>query len=151
MNNRLHKLLFPDNPRPVPHRRLWLNVFRAMHILCFSVYVGGLYFDRSGVVLQAWFAGILLSGLALWAIDLYSSCILLFEVRGVSVMVKILLLLSLPLLSSQAQLWLLMLLLVFSSLASHSSRKIRHKMLLPLPWLRRLGIDAPIESRGTAG
>lgn len=101
-------------------------------------------------MLYSWFVGTVLSGLGLLAIDLYGSCILLFEVRGISVLMKILLLLCLPLFAAQYQLWLLILLVILSSFVSHSTRRIRHKNLLPEAWQEKLGIQHLVESRSPA-
>ena len=99
-------------------------------------------------MLYSWLVGTVLSGLGLLAIDLYGSCILLFEVRGISVLLKMLLLLSLPLFAAQYQLWLLILLVIFSSFVSHSTRGLRHKNLLPAAWQVKLGIHQHrVESR----
>lgn len=148
MTNTLHKLLFPTQPREMPHRRMILNVFRILHILCFSIYLGGLFFAQDLSTLQNWLWGALLSGLALFIVDLYSSFILLFEVRGISVLIKIILLLCLPCMDVHNQLWLVTLVVIFSSYVSHSSRRLRHRNLLSLAWKKRLGVEHLVESRG---
>lgn len=147
MPGALQRLLFPQTFREVPHRRLILNVFRSLHILCFSVFLGGFFFNQPATVLNGWYAGAILSGLILFSIDLYSSFIMLFELRGMSVLIKILVLLMLPLLDYQGQLWVIMLVVVFSSFVSHSSRKLRHKNLLPLAWQASLDISSPVHSK----
>jgi len=150
MTSSLHKLLFPEQLREIAHRRLILNVFRILHILCFSIYLGGLFFAQDASILQGWLWGAILSGLALFLVDLYSSCILLFEVRGISVLIKILILLCLPYIDAQNQLWLVIFVVVFSSYISHSSRRLRHRNLLSLAWKKKLGVEhlAEYEGRG---
>lgn len=143
----IHRLLFPQEFREIPHRRLILNVFRSLHILCFSIFLGGFFFGQEPGMLNSWYVGTIVSGLGLFAIDLYSSFVMLFEVRGISVMLKIILLLALPLLHDLNQLWLLMLLVIFSSFSSHSSRKLRHKNLLPLSWQNQFGISPPVQPK----
>lgn len=144
----LHRRLFPSEIRSLPHRRLVLNSFRALHILCISLLLGGYFFNQPTDTLNSWYLGTVLSGLGLLMIDLYGSFILLFEVRGISVLMKIMLLLSLPLFSSQVQLWLLIGLVIFSSFVAHSTRKIRHRNLLSSVWQQKLGIQHLVESGG---
>lgn len=85
-----------------------------------------------------WASGTLLSGVGLFLVDLYGSGIVLFEIRGVSVMIKILLLIVAFQLPAQAQFNLLVLVIIFSSFVSHSPRWLRHKNLLPSNWLKHL-------------
>jgi len=66
----------------------------------------------------------------------------LFELRGVTVLSKVALLLCLPNLSPSNQLTLLMLLVFCSVMASHSPRWFRHRSLLPRPLRERLNIDS---------
>jgi hypothetical protein len=134
----LHQLLFPKTFRSLPHRRLLLNVLRSIHILCFSVVLGGLYFNKSSEELALWATGTVLSGVSLFLVDLYGSGVVLFEIRGVSVMIKILLLIIALQLPTQAQFNLLVVVIVFSSFVSHSPRWLRHKNLLPSNWLKHL-------------
>ena len=127
----LHRHLFPQTMRSVPQRRLWLNLLRALHILSVGIVIGGLYFSVDVAQLHGWISAMVLSGLGMLLIDLYASCFMLFEVRGVSMVIKLLMVLCLPLLEHDAQLLMLMTLLVLSALASHSRRRLRHHCLLP--------------------
>lgn len=141
MRQGLIRFLFPLQLRNVPHRRLLLNVFRSLHILCFSVYLGGLYVNQSSSGLEYWFIGIIVSGLGLLMTDLFSSLIILFEVRGVSVLLKLFLLLLLPLMTVQQQIGFLMMLVIFSSFVSHSARRFRHRNLMPVTMQKKFGIE----------
>lgn len=144
MSDSIRRVLFPAHMRQVPYRRVVLNIFRALHILCFSVLVGGVFFQQSAEILQQWLIGVMFSGLALFLLDLYGSFIILFEVRGVSVSIKLLMLLSMPMLEQASQFWLLMLIIIFSAFVAHSTRRIRHKNLLPVAWQQKYGLDREV-------
>lgn len=142
------RFLFPREMRPFPYRRPLLNLFRALHILCLGIYLGGLYFGQDMAMLSGWYYGIVISGLGLLLVDLYSSCMMLFEVRGITVLTKLIMLLSLPLFQVQVQIALLVLLIFLSSLVAHASRNLRHRNLLPASWQARLGVEPLAKSRG---
>ena len=127
----LRTVLFPTQSREVPHRRLILNILRSCHIIFFSLLLGALFFEPTDHTLRFWIIGVILSGLGMLLIDMFGSCIILFEVRGLSVLVKIALLACLPLLSGQAQVYLVLLIIVFSTFISHSAKGIRHRNLMP--------------------
>ena len=131
---------FPERFRGFKHRRVVLNVLRAIHILCLSILVGGFFFEQHETMLQPWFVGTLLSGLGLFAIDLYGSCIALFEVRGISVLLKLGVLALLPLFESESQLFLFIALIIFSSLISHGTRRLRHWNFMSKDFQDRYGI-----------
>ncbi len=133
-------VLFPKTFREFPHRRLVLNGLRALHILCLSILVGGFFFEQDQSLLKPWFVGTLVSGLGIFLIDLYGSCIALFEVRGISVLVKLGMLGLLPLLERKEQLLLLVALIIFSSLLSHSTRSLRHRNFMSKRFQKRHGV-----------
>ena len=81
-------LLFPDEYRDFKHKRFVIVVLRSLHIICFSILVGGYYFQQDQSLLMPWFLGALFSGMAMFLIDMYGSCIIIFEVRGVSILLK---------------------------------------------------------------
>ena len=117
-------------------------MLRSIHILCFSVLVGGIYFNQPDDFLTLWTTGVIISGLGMFAIDLYVSCIALFEIRGAAMLVKILLLILLPLTDGMAQLLILFFVVLFSSLISHSSRRVRHFNFLPLTLQEKYGLNS---------
>ena len=80
---------------------------------------------------------VIISGVCLFLLDLYGSAVVLFEVRGFTVLVKLLLLLIALFLPAQVQFKLLVIVIVFSTFISHSPRWLRHKSLLPAQILRR--------------
>jgi len=118
---------------------LILNGLRALHILCLCILVGGFFFEQRQSLLTPWFAGTLVSGLGIFLIDLYGSCIALFEVRGISVLVKLGVLGLLPILERDVQLFILGSLIIFSSLLSHSTRSLRHWNYMPKSFQEKFG------------
>ncbi len=137
---RPRSILFPENFRGFKHRRVVLNVLRAAHILCLSILVGGFFFEQPEPMLKPWLVGTLVSGLGLFAIDLYGSCIALFEVRGISVLVKLGVLALLPLLERESQLVFFIALIIFSSLVSHGTRRLRHWNFMSKAFQQRYGL-----------
>ncbi|CAA6804172.1 MAG: Unknown protein [uncultured Thiotrichaceae bacterium] len=146
MTNKQRLLLFPHEYRVFPHQRTVANVLRAMHILCFSILVGGLFFDQPYEFLFPWTMAVIMSGLSLFAIDLFSSCIALFEIRGVAIVIKVLLLLFIPLTEGGLQLLILFMVVIFASLISHASRSIRHFNIMPTSFQQKYGF-LPSKSR----
>ncbi len=134
----IHQLIFPRHYRSLPQRRLVLNIFRSIHILCFSILVGGLYFDQAMSDLNPWALSVIISGVGLFLVDMYGSGVVLFEVRGFTVLVKIILLTIGLLLPPVDQFKLLVVVIIFSSFVSHSPRWLRHKNLLPVAWQEKL-------------
>ncbi|MCP4075631.1 MAG: hypothetical protein GY744_05560 [Gammaproteobacteria bacterium] len=140
MPNSIRLFFFPENYRQIPHRRLILNVLRAAHLLSISILVGGFFFHIDQSLLTSWLIATVATGLGLFMLDLYESFDALFEVRGVSVIIKILLLLSIPAFSEDSQILLLIFVIIFSSFISHSTKRIRHKNYLPVALKQKWGI-----------
>jgi hypothetical protein len=134
----IHQLIFPRHYRSLPQRRLLLNIFRSIHILCFSILVGGLYFNQAISELNFWALSVVFSGVALFLIDIYGSGVVLFEVRGFTVLIKVILLIIAYLLPPAEKFNLLVVVIIFSSFVSHSPRWLRHKNLLPVAWQKNL-------------
>jgi len=131
MLTQLGQLFFPARLRNIPHRRWWLNLLRSWHIASFSILVGGIFFQQSPATLKLWVILTALSGMALFTLDLYGSCYALFEIRGASILLKLLMLLFIPLLTYPQQVTLLFVIIVISSIVSHSTRRFRHISLMP--------------------
>jgi len=140
MPDSIRTLLFPHNFRGMPHRRLILNLLRSLHLLCLCIMLGGVYFQHSKDELTLWVIGVIVSGLGLFLVDLYGSCIALFEVRGISVLIKLSLIACLPFLSDNNQLLILMLIIIFSSFISHGTRRLRHKNFMSQAFQNKYGL-----------
>lgn len=137
MKYRLLRLLFPQNLRDIPHRRWWLNVLRSGHILSFCVLVGGIYFQQNPDQLSLWVILSVVTGCALFALDLYASLIAVLEIRGGLILLKIGLLMLIPALDYHQQVAILFLLILLSSVVSHSTRRLRHKNWIAAEFYRK--------------
>jgi hypothetical protein len=131
-----YRFLFPDPPRDFPARRLWRALFRTVHILGGGVLVGAYLFHQEPATIHLWLMVTALSGLLLLATDLHASCAILFEVRGLSMVVKLVLL---GIVSSVPgwEVAVLILILSIGSVSSHLSRRVRHRLWWKLPGLGR--------------
>lgn len=132
------RLLFPKEYREFEQKRFVIVVLRSLHIMCFSILVGGYYFHQDQSLLMQWFLGALFSGVAMFLIDMYGSCVILFEVRGISILFKLFILAWIPVLNSNYQIVSLLFVIVLSSYISHTTGKIRHKNVLPESLQKRL-------------
>jgi len=147
MPNRFTLLFFPQALRNFPLRRSVLNLLRTLHILSFSILVGGIYFQQNPASLQLWVFATIISGAALFAVDLYGSFYALFEIRGASIVLKILLLLMIPSLDYHQQVSLLFVIIVISSIVSHSTRRFRHRSLMPQAFQQKFAPDYSLSSK----
>ncbi len=140
--DKVQNVLFPARLRHFPHRRWILNLLRAAHIACLSILVGGFFFEQNEALLNPWLLGTLVSGLGIFLVDIYASCIVLFEIRGMSVLLKLGFLALLPYLERDSQSLLLIVLIIFSSIISHSTRSLRHRSFMSKQFLQKYGVRA---------
>jgi len=124
-------LLFPENSRAVPHRRLILNILRSAHLLSVSILVGGVFFQAEQPRLTIWLLLAVITGMLMFLLDLYESGIALFELRGISVLLKVSLLIYISFAQNNTQIIILVAVIIFSAFISHSSKRVRHKSFLP--------------------
>ena len=103
-------------------------MLRALHIMTVGVLLGGHIFHQPVVILEPWLWAAALSGLAILMTDIYSSFAVLFEVRGILVLIKIVLLLSIFIFWEQ-RVSLLVLALFIGAISSHMPKRYRHKLL----------------------
>ena len=93
-----------------------------------GVLLGGLIFKQPTSILELWLWIALLSGFLILLTDIYSSFGVLFEVRGIVVLIKILLL-SLITVFWEQRIFLLVLILFIGAISSHMPKRYRHKVL----------------------
>lgn len=120
--------LFPAVPRSFPLRRSVRTLLRATHIFAGGVLVGGVVFDQGAAALAPWTHATVLSGLLLFATDLHASLAVLCEVRGASVVLKLILTALVPVLWG-ARLELLTAALLLGAISSHLPGRYRHHVL----------------------
>lgn len=125
---RAWSILFPAQPRNFPLRRGIRTILRALHILATGVLLGGHVFDQPPDILVVWLWGSVVSGLLLFATDLHASCAVIFELRGMAVFVKLLLLILVPFMW-ESRVPLLVASLLIGAVSSHVPRTYRHRLL----------------------
>ena len=121
--------LFPREPRDFTFRRGVRMGLRTLHIFTAGTLLAGYIFDQPISVLEPWLFGTVISGLLLLATDLHASLAVLFEVRGLGVLAKLVLLALVPLFWD-ARVSLLFAALVIGAVTSHMPGKYRHKVIL---------------------
>ena len=130
-------VLFPVRYRYLPFNR-WINLsLRSLHILSFSVLTGGHFFDQSIVALTPWLHAVLVTGGLMVAIELYGSFTFLIELRGLSVLLKILLLAAIPWFWD-LRFGILALIIILASVTSHMQGKYRHISIISPAVIARL-------------
>lgn len=123
------RILFPLAPREFSYRRPVRIALRTAHILVTGIFLGGHFFGIAADLLEPWLWFSITTGLLLFATDLHASFTTLFEVHGLIVILKILLLIALPLFW-QYRIELLITILVIGSISSHMPGRYRHRLVL---------------------
>ena len=121
-------LLFPQTARDFPFRRYVRTSLRALHILCTGTLIGGYIFNQPVAVLEPWLFATVITGLLIFATDLHASFAVLFEVRGIFVLVKIGLL-ALTQFFWELRIPLLVVALLLGVFGSHMPGRFRHKVI----------------------
>lgn len=92
----MFSVLFPKEPRNLPFRRTIRILFRALHIMTAGILLGGHVFNQPVALLEPWLWATVITGTIILLTDLHSSLAILFEIRGIAVLMKIILLLLVP-------------------------------------------------------
>ena len=121
--------LFPAEPRGFPYRRAVRTVLRAAHILTGGVLMGGYVFAVPEALLHTWWLGTMVTGLLLFLTDLHATLVILLEVRGLVVILKLLLVALVPWAGDAAPMLLAAALLI-GAVSSHMPGRYRHRVLI---------------------
>jgi len=122
-------ILFPKTPRNFSGRRFVRMTLRGLHLLSAGTLIGGHVFNQPDTLLEPWLYPAVISGSLILMTDIYASMVVLFELRGVLVLLKIGLLLLVPVFESMSIL-LLVTILMIGVFGSHMQKHYRHKVLL---------------------
>lgn len=120
-------LLFPDKPRTLPFRRTLRIVSRSLHIMTAGVLLGGHIFNQPVEILEPWLWATVITGMIILLTDLHASLTILFELRGIAVLIKISLLFLIPFFWDQRVVILICILLI-GGISSHLPKCYRHKL-----------------------
>jgi hypothetical protein len=123
-------LLCPTLPRRIPGHRALGIALRTVHIATFGTLLGGHVFAADPDRLWPFLAATALSGLALVALELASTCEWLLEGRGLAVAAKLAVLAAVPLFWEQ-RVALLLAVVVIASVTSHMPARFRHRSFRP--------------------
>lgn len=121
--------LFPDPPRRVPAHRALGIALRTAHLLTFGTLVGGHVFDVDADRLLPFLIATIMSGAGLMTLELASTFAWLATGKGIAVLLKLLVLLSVPLFWDH-RVALLLLVIVVASVGAHMPSRFRHYSLL---------------------
>lgn len=122
-------LLCPDPPRRLPGQRLLGVALRTAHLLSVGTLLGGHVFDVNAERLVPFLVAAILTGIAMIAVELASTCAWLFMGKGLAVALKLGLLLLVPVFWEQRAL-ILVAVTIVAGFGSHMSARFRHYSLL---------------------
>jgi hypothetical protein len=120
--------LFPAEPRVFPFRRGVRIALRTAHILASGILLGGYVFNEPTTVLEPWLWSSVITGLLLFATDLFATLVILFELHAIAVVVKIILLAFIPVVWD-CRVTLLVIILVIGAITSHMPGRFRHRLV----------------------
>lgn len=119
----------PATLRTFPGIR-WVRIaLRTAHLIAMGLLIGGVAGGASSSGLSAALWGTFLSGALFVAIELYQSALFVFQVKGIAVLVK-LLLLVLAVERPESALPFLIVAVVIGGISSHMPGRYRHYSLL---------------------
>lgn len=127
---RLASLLFPEPPRRIPGHRAISIALRTAHLATFGALLGGYVFDVDPSRLLPFLLAAIASGAALMGLELASTCAWLFMGKGLTVLVKLLILSLVPLFWEH-RVAILLVVVVVGSVGSHMTSRLRHYCVLP--------------------
>ena len=125
----LNAWLFPDPPRRIPAHRALGVALRTAHLMTFGTLLGGHVFGIEAGRLLPFLIATIATGVGLMALELAATLGWLFMGKGLAVLLKLLLLLSVPLFWEQRVLILLAVILV-ASVGAHMPSRFRHYSIL---------------------
>lgn len=126
MRFRLKPLLFPNPPRHIPRHRALGLALRTAHLMTFGALLGGHLFAVDSARLMPFLVATIASGAGLLALELASTCAWLFMGKGLTVLVKLAVLLMVPLFW-EYRVPLLLLVVAVASVGSHMPSRFRHR------------------------
>jgi hypothetical protein len=127
--DRAMRVLCPDPPRRIPGHR-WLGVvLRTGHILTIGTLLGGHVFDLEASRLVPFLVAAIVTGVAMMALEMASTCAWLLMGKGLSVLLKVGILLVVPIWWDQ-RVPLLIAVTVIASVTSHMPSRYRHYSLI---------------------
>ena len=125
----LRSCLFPNKPRDFPFRRTVRISTRALHIFSAGVLLGGHIFNQPVAILEPWLWATVITGIIILLTDLHATLAILFELRGMAILIKLTLILFVPVFWDQ-RVTLLICALLIGAISSHLPKRYRHKLFI---------------------
>ena len=126
--NKFFSWLFPKDTRGFIGKR-WINIsLRTLHIIGVAGMGGGYLYQAPAQDWRPYLILTLATGIVMLIIEIFSNAIFLVQVRGIAVLLKTALFILIPW-AGQAQLEILILVLVISGIVSHAPANIRYYSL----------------------
>ncbi len=121
----LFHTLFPAQSRDFPGKR-WSDIaLRTVHLIGLLGVAGGLLFAAERSLWWPYLQLTVASGLAMMALSIWSNAIILIQLRGIAIAIKLLLLALIPL-TDGADLGLLVAAVIISGLIAHAPGNVRY-------------------------
>jgi hypothetical protein len=131
----IKSIIFPTSSRDFSGLR-WLNItLRSLHLVGMAGLAGSYLYHTTVTALLPFWAITLYSGMALVGLALWSDGRWLLQLRGVVILCKLLLLWSLPWFASHFVAdggWVLVLIILVSSVIAHAPARVRYCFLVHL-------------------
>jgi len=119
------RTLFPDPPRGFPGRR-WVNIgLRTVHLLGVAGMGGGWLYGADPADWRPFLWLVLMSGGAMVLLEVAATCLWLLQLRGLAVLAK-LLLVALAVRWPETTPWVLVTVIVLSSVFAHAPANVRY-------------------------
>jgi hypothetical protein len=125
----MKSLLCPDPPRRIPAHRPLGVALRTAHLLTIGAVLGGHVFAVDPTRIVPFLIAAIATGAAMMALEVASTCAWLFMGKGVSVLLKLALLLAVPVFW-EYRVALLVAVTVVAGVGSHMSSRFRHYSFL---------------------
>ena len=119
----------PKKKKPSELRHWFRITCRTLHLIATSVLVGGHFFAAPADMLRPWLYGVIASGGALLATDVFGTPGYLRELRGFAILVKLAIVASVALLWEQ-RVAILFFVIVLSGVVSHMAGRFRYIMVI---------------------
>lgn len=121
-------ILFPEQSRFFPGQR-WTNILlRTLHLIGLAGVGGGFFYPAADNSWMPYFYLAMASGIGLMAISIWSNGVWLVQLRGQSILFKVLLLALIPSFP-EAKLPLFLAVIIISGLIAHAPGNIRYYSL----------------------
>ncbi len=123
--NILNKVFFPENSRGFYGKR-WLDIsLRTVHLMGLLGLSGGLLFHAEKSLWIGYYYAMILSGLAMVFLSVWSHGKWLLQNRGIAIIIKLFIFTALPYFPGYEQ-YLLLSIIFISGISSHAPAKFRY-------------------------